>query len=708
MTESEKTTNSQVVLSVRIKNDKEGPQTGDVILDGSAVNEWFKGGTYEEGDVVIYESQFYQSLELQEDTQEFDRTKWKQIGIPDIIVPEFKTNTYYSEGQVVVYEEKLYRAKEDFTSSAEFYPEDWESISGETYKFTSEDRSVIITLNDETVDFSVSSYVDNIRLALEALIENKVDKEDGKGLSTNDFTTTEKLKLQSLAGIFQIGDNLTLDDNGRLDAGFSVSFDASLDKTSTNGVQNRAITIAIEDLQDETTTLSDRITTNATNISTNTANIEQNTSDITQLQQDLAAETALINSKVDKVDGKELSSNDYTDEDQIKLNSLQKIYNIGDRLTLDASTNTLSANDQSIELLQETGQSTTKGMSQKGITDAIADAISGGIGVLAPVATSGSYNDLIDTPTIDTTLSTSSENAVQNKAIKNALDEKADINDLSQVAFSGDYSDLSGTPTIDSALSDTSENAVQNKTIKTALDNKANTSDLATVATSGSYDDLSDVPAGTIRIFKDDDSTLVSSFTLNQKTSTRATLPLTNIRTYTEGKAYAIDDVIVLDGSIYRCVAAIASAPATMNESDWEQIGGKDTAVITLSSITSDGTWTSNKDYTYLVNNYRSEPIVLINNDSILYVRLISNSSTFYIITQQSTDVNTLRRITLNSDGTTTVSTINNSLSGTLTIEDAEGEPLGTFNGSANTTITLPESFDILTNAEIDSIWENA
>lgn len=48
--------------------------------------------------------------------------------------------------------------------------------------------------------------------------------------------------------------------------------------------------------------------------------------------------------------------------------------------------------------------------------------------------------------------------------------------------------------TIDSALSTTSTNAVQNKVINTALDAKANTADLSTVATSGSYNDLNNKP----------------------------------------------------------------------------------------------------------------------------------------------------------------------------------------------------------------------
>ena len=54
---------------------------------------------------------------------------------------------------------------------------------------------------------------------------------------------------------------------------------------------------------------------------------------------------------------------------------------------------------------------------------------------------------------IDSTVSGSSTNAIQNKSIK------------SYVATSGSYDDLSNKPTIDSELSDSSTNAVQNKVI---------------------------------------------------------------------------------------------------------------------------------------------------------------------------------------------------------------------------------------------------
>jgi hypothetical protein len=70
---------------------------------------------------------------------------------------------------------------------------------------------------------------------------------------------------------------------------------------------------------------------------------------------------------------------------------------------------------------------------------------------------------------IDSTVSDSSTNAIQNKSIKSYVDtglaDKASTSSLSPVATSGSYNDLSNKPTIDSELSDSSTNAVQNKVI---------------------------------------------------------------------------------------------------------------------------------------------------------------------------------------------------------------------------------------------------
>ena len=114
---------------------------------------------------------------------------------------------------------------------------------------------------------------------------------------------------------------------------------------------------------------------------------------------------------------------------------------------------------------------------------------------LSTVATTGSYNDLSDKPnipqgaTVDTELSSSSNNAIANSTVKSALDGKANsthnhtksqITDFPTIpSKTSDLNNDSGFLTshnpIDSSLSTTSTNAVQNKVINTALSGKSDT-----------------------------------------------------------------------------------------------------------------------------------------------------------------------------------------------------------------------------------------
>lgn len=126
---------------------------------------------------------------------------------------------------------------------------------------------------------------------------------------------------------------------------------------------------------------------------------------------------------------------------------------------------------------------------------------------------SGNYNDLTNKPTIpkvDSVLSSTSTNAIQNKVVKSALDSKANISHIhsisdvtnlqdsldskSDATHTHSYNDLSDKPTIptmptiDSALSSTSTNSVQNKVVTNALNNKSDKGH------THSYDDLTNKP----------------------------------------------------------------------------------------------------------------------------------------------------------------------------------------------------------------------
>ena len=174
---------------------------------------------------------------------------------------------------------------------------------------------------------------------------------------------------------------------------------------------------------------------------------------------------------------------------------------------------------------------------------------------------SGSYNDLVDKPTIPTKTSqlTNDSNFVTTSTLNTELNKKAnashnhtisDITNLqttldgkSDTGHTHDYSELNNLPTIpvvDSVLSTTSTNAIQNKAVTTALNKKADSSH------NHSYNDLSDKP-----IIPIVDSVLSTTSTnaiqnkvvtnaLNNKSDkkhTHAISEITNLQTTLDGKS---------------------------------------------------------------------------------------------------------------------------------------------------------------------------
>ena len=101
---------------------------------------------------------------------------------------------------------------------------------------------------------------------------------------------------------------------------------------------------------------------------------------------------------------------------------------------------------------------------------------------LAVVATSGSYNDLLDKPTIPSGQVNSDWSSVT--GVSQILNKP----NLSVVATSGSYNDLSNKPSIPNAQVNSDWSSI------TGISQILNKPNLAVVATSGSYNDLSDKP----------------------------------------------------------------------------------------------------------------------------------------------------------------------------------------------------------------------
>ena len=135
---------------------------------------------------------------------------------------------------------------------------------------------------------------------------------------------------------------------------------------------------------------------------------------------------------------------------------------------------------------------------------------------LATVATSGSYNDLLNTPTIPAAQVNSDWDAVS--GVAQILNKPS----LAAVATSGSYNDLSNKPTIPAAQVNSDWDSTS------GVSQILNKPTLATVATSGSYNDLTDKPTiptvnnATLTIQKNGAD--VQTFTANQSTNATANI----------------------------------------------------------------------------------------------------------------------------------------------------------------------------------------
>lgn len=129
-------------------------------------------------------------------------------------------------------------------------------------------------------------------------LDNKVDKVVGKQLSTEDFTTELKTKLD---GIEAGATNITVD--------------SEMSNASTNPVQNKIVKAAI-----------DAVSTKVDNIIEDAPEAYDTLKEISDYisthETEYEALLAISNNKVDKVEGKGLSTNDFTDELLNKLNGI--------------------------------------------------------------------------------------------------------------------------------------------------------------------------------------------------------------------------------------------------------------------------------------------------------------------------------------------------------------------------------------------------
>jgi len=169
--------------------------------------------------------------------------------------------------------------------------------------------------DDVATSLALKANADDVTtsLALKANtsdLANKVDKVTGKELSTNDYTTAEKAKLAAITGT-NTGDQ----DLSGLATNTALALKANISDVNTS--------LALK--------------ANAADVTTSLA-LKANTDDVTTSLA-LKANTSDLANKVDKVTGKELSTNDYTTAEKAKLAAITGT-NTGDQDLSGLATNT--------------------------------------------------------------------------------------------------------------------------------------------------------------------------------------------------------------------------------------------------------------------------------------------------------------------------------------------------------------------------------
>ena len=154
-----------------------------------------------------------------------------------------------------------------------------------------------------------------ISTATQSALNNKVDKVEGKGLSTEDYTTAEKEKLATLNNY---NDTEVKADISKLQS------DVSTAKENISTLQED-----VTGVEGNVSTLTQSVSTLDTTVDGLNTKVEGLETDVTELQGTVSDVKGTVgtlqtnlNNKVDKVQGKGLSTNDFTNAYKTKLDGL--------------------------------------------------------------------------------------------------------------------------------------------------------------------------------------------------------------------------------------------------------------------------------------------------------------------------------------------------------------------------------------------------
>ena len=353
-------------------------------------------------------------------------------------------------------------------------------VNNDSIHLTASDVNTILT---NKTDNSVSTTSNNF-------ITNSAITKYVNTSSTNAKNNAVATAKDSLSSWLVSGSDTIIVSTQPEGAGLDVNSDTAMSDNSTNPVQNKIIkgyvdgkvsaldtktSNADSNLSSRIDALATRVTTNEGSIASNTSNIASNTSDITSIEGDITTINSKINTTNSKVatntsDISTLKSNvtslSNTKADKNKINTINNqsmlaginmvIPIITVDTTLDAdSTNAIqnaavttrfNATSESISNLQIKADNNETNISN--LTNSKQDKLVSGTNIKTVNGNSllGSGNVSIPVITVDSAISKTSTNPVQNKVISTALDTKQNKLNSSYSLFS--FEDSSTTTAI--------------------------------------------------------------------------------------------------------------------------------------------------------------------------------------------------------------------------------------------------------------------
>ena len=309
-------------------------------------------------------------------------------------------------------------------------------------------------------------------------IDGKVDKVTGKGLTKNEFTDAYKEKLDGIdagANKIVIDGGLSGQSNNPVqNAAIYTALQDKVDKETGKGLSKN-------DFTDADKTKLDGIATGATKVTVDSSIAQNGANPVTGG----AIHTALAG-KVDKVSGKQLSTEDFTTDYKEKMDGVESGAEVNIVETVQVNGVALPVSNKTVNVGVPTATSDLTNDSNfpsdanyvhtdNNFTDTLKSKLDG----IESGATA---------VTVDDAVTENGENPVTGAAIYDELDTKVDKVSGKQLSTE-DYSTaektkLSGIEeqanktVVDSAVSASSTNPVQNKVIKAELDKKADLEDI--------------------------------------------------------------------------------------------------------------------------------------------------------------------------------------------------------------------------------------